>query len=382
MRLVDSPSALEEATALIAASPWAAVDTEADSLHHYIEKLCLVQVSTPSDDFVIDPLAAIELGGLLQLLSQKPLILHGADFDIRILHRFFAWKPKEVFDTVIAAQVLGYPHQGLADLAKIHCDVTLSKKSQKADWSVRPLGPELLEYAANDTHYLKTIREIMEKELAEKGRTEWHRQFCAKLIETATAVPTDDKKENWRMKGSKAMKGRGLALVKALWEWREEQAARRDRPPFKVIQSETLVDIAQWADAHPTQDVALMPDAPRNVKGEHREALNALIQKMDTLPAPKPFLAKHKTPYKKWGEKENKILDELKAQRQILASELNIHPSLLANNASLETVITASPKNGEDLRRAGCLLPWQAEVFGGKILKVFDIIDPTEEAMR
>ena len=159
-----------------------AVDTEADSLHHYIEKLCLVQVSVPEEDMVIDPLVSLDLKPLVELLNRKSLILHGADFDIRILKRFYAFEPREIFDTMIAAQLLGYEKQGLADLAEKHCGVVLSKSAQKADWSVRPLNEKLLLYAANDTHYLLPLRAKLQEELEALGRDGWHRQSCAKLL--------------------------------------------------------------------------------------------------------------------------------------------------------------------------------------------------------
>jgi ribonuclease D len=175
LKYITDPESLEFACKKISASPWTAVDTEADSLHHYIEKLCLVQVSIVDEDYVIDPLTALELGPLVRILEKKELLLHGSDFDLRILKRFYQFSPPTVFDTMVAAQLLGYEKQGFADLADRHCEVKLSKKAQRADWAERPLSEELLTYAANDTHYLKLIADKMKQELKDAGRLEWHR---------------------------------------------------------------------------------------------------------------------------------------------------------------------------------------------------------------
>ncbi|MBI4432664.1 MAG: HRDC domain-containing protein [Candidatus Omnitrophica bacterium] len=368
-QLIDSAEKLHKAVAAVNASSWAAVDTEADSLHHYLEKLCLLQVSVASQDFVIDPLAGFDLRPIVEALAAKPLLLHGADFDIRILNRFYGFVPREIFDTMLAAQILGYPKQGLADLALQHCEVSLSKKSQKADWSKRPLEQTLLEYAAGDTHYLKTIRDIMEKELREKGRLEWHRQNCAKLIQSITQKTPDERpKESWRVKGSNILRGKTLALFKALWEWREGEAKRRDRPSFKVLHNETLLDIAKWAEKHPNADAADMDGAPRNVRGEYREALNRILRQTGSLPVPEAF--SHKPgPRKKWGDDEEKLMGQLKTERLTLSNELQIHPSLLATNAELEAIILTKPTDKASLASAG-LLPWQIDTFGDRILKI------------
>ena len=247
MNYLSTPEEILEAARSVARSPWAAVDTEADSLHHYVEKLCLLQITTPDGDLVVDPLAGADLQPLVSALAGKPLTLHGADFDIRLLKRFYSFEPRMIFDTLLAAQLLGYDKQGLADLAKKHCGVVLPKAGQKADWSRRPLEEDLLVYAANDTHHLPLIRSRMEEELAALGRTSWQTQSCARLLKSLQETRPDRKDPDaaWQIKGSRALRGRALTLLRELWLWREEEAKRRDRPSFKVLNSEYLVQLAQ-----------------------------------------------------------------------------------------------------------------------------------------
>lgn len=372
MKYLDSPQPLAEAVDRVSKAPWAAVDTEADSLHHYFEKLCLLQISVPGEDYLVDPLVpGFDPSPLVHALAERPLILHGADFDIRILKRSYGFSPREIFDTMIAAQILGYERQGLADLVERHCGIRLSKSSQKADWSQRPLTEKMLEYAVNDTLHLDTVSRAMKTELSELGRLEWHRQFCARLLKTLSEPREErvDFSRDWQIKGSKALKGKSLTLLKALWHWREEEARRRDRPSFKILNTDVLLDIAQWSPANPGLDVGMMPKAPSNVRHQLREPLNRVIKEAEAHPQAVFENGPRPAERKRWTNEDAKHLLLLKAERQKLAESLKIHPSLLATNAVLEIVSAKAPKNAEELSRLDCLLPWQIEVFGVSILK-------------
>ena len=371
MRFIDTQALLEECAREISAAAWAAVDTEADSLHHYAEKLSLLQVTSADTDYVIDPLVKLELLPFLEMLSQKELIFHAADSDIRLLKKFFHFSPQRIFDTMIAAQVLGYPKMGLVDLAEKHCGLRLSKAEQKADWSRRPLGEKLLVYAANDTHYLKTIRDAMEQELKEAGRLDWHRQQCGKLLETLELLKPQewDAARDWQIKGSKELKGFSLTALREVWLWREETAKERDKPPFKILNSEYLVKIAQWAAEHPGQDIGEWKEAPRNVRGEHRDAINRVLRKAKELPQAEFMYPERTKPKKRWTDTEVKALAVLKTVREAKAAELKIHPSMISTNAVLETIAAEKPKDPEALRKLNVLLPWQIEVAGEDFTK-------------
>ena len=373
MIYIDTQTGIDEAAAVLSRSSWAAVDTEADSLHHYQEKLCLLQVSVEGEDFVIDPLAKVDLSEFARILSEKFLIFQGADFDIRMVRRVADFRPREIFDTMIAAQVLGYDKQGLADLALRHCGVTLPKAGQKADWSRRPLTPALLEYAANDTHYLRPVQQAMQRELAELGRAEWHRQNVGRMLKSVMEprpAPPADADDRWQVKGSKDLKGKSVTVLRELWRWREEEARRRDRPSFKVLNTEYLIGAARWTGQHPGKDIAEWAEAPRNVRGEHREAMNRAIRSADSMPQAeftKPPRDKFR---KRWTEADNKKLELLKAERQKLAEVYKVTPSLLATNTNLETLILAAPKDRAALESTDCLLPWQLEIVAEPFLNI------------
>ncbi len=371
MKFVDTPEAFAEASKHILAAPWVAIDTEADSLHHYAEKLCLIQITVPDEDYVIDPLAKIELADFFRALSQKDLILHAADGDIRLIKKALTFSPRKLlFDTMIAAQILGYDKIGLQSLAEKHCGIVLSKAEQKADWAERPLKEKLIRYAANDTHYLKQISDVMRKELVELGRLGWHDQQCTKLLETLeTLKPVEDNSATaWQIKGAKTLKGKELTILKELWFWRDGLARQKDKPAFKILNSEYLLDMAKWAGEHPGVDVGEWKEAPRNVKGEHRQALNALIKRADSLPQAVMELPARERPKQRWGDRESKLLTELKTVRDKYAAELKISASLIATNTVLETLAMEKPKEISELGSKG-MLPWQVEIAGEDLLK-------------
>lgn len=372
MKTIDTPEALVDASKTIARAPWAAIDCEADSLHHFLEKLCLLQISVPGEDFVIDPLVPLDLHPLVEILGQKPILAHGADFDVRILRRFYGFRPRKLFDTLLAAQLLGYDRQGYADLAERHCGMKLNKTAQKADWSKRPLTLDLIEYASNDTRYLEPIVDAMRKELGALGRLDWHRQSCERLLKTIHNLTESkgDPERDWQVKGSRDLKGLSLTILKQMWLWRDSEARRRDRPPFKVLNTDTLIDLARWSGEHPNDDVAKMPKAPSNVRGQLRERLNAIVLESRHLPQAQWMPAAKTGSSKRWGDRESSVLATLKTAREKAALELKVLPSLLATNASLEAVIVASPESREDLAALELLMPWQVEVLGDAIVEV------------
>lgn len=372
MIYIDTPQGLKEAAAEIGRSSWSAVDTEADSLHHYVEKLCLVQISVPESDFVIDPLVPLDLTPVVEAMNGKFLLLHGADFDIRMIRKLYDLKPARIFDTLLAAQLLGYDGQGLADLAKRHCGVTLIKTSQKADWSERPLDAKHIDYAAKDTHYLKTIQEAQENELRQLGRLSWHTESCEKLLNSLLQekAETEPDELRWQVKGSKHLSPKALAVLKELWNWREKEAERKDRPPFKVLHTEQLLLIAEFAEKHPGADVAELPKAPRNVKGEHRDALNRVLS--DTVSRPPIRYEEKKTgkpKHRRMNKEAERRFDALRKIREELAKELKFQPSLLATNYVLENFAVECPANKEAMRELGSLMAWQAEIIAEPFLK-------------
>ncbi|HEV3410395.1 MAG TPA: ribonuclease D, partial [Chthoniobacterales bacterium] len=182
-----------------------AVDTEADSLHCYFEKLCLVQLSFGGKDFLVDPLAGFDLAPLSEALADKEIVLQGADFDLRLLKRSIRFTASRLFDTVVAARLLGIRAFSLAALVERYFGVTLTKGSQKANWAQRPLPKHMEEYAKNDTHYLLPLAEKMEAELKEKGRYDWFQQSCQRGLIQSAVERDRDEEEAWRIAGAGAL---------------------------------------------------------------------------------------------------------------------------------------------------------------------------------
>jgi len=194
-----------------------AVDTEADSLHCYFEKLCLIQLTFDGNDHLIDPLAPIDLQPLCSALADREMVLQGMDFDLRLLRRTYNLAAREVFDTVIAARMLGLQEFSYAALVQKYFDVTLAKGSQKANWARRPLPPAMEEYAKNDTHFLLPLAAKMEEQMKALGRMEWFRQSCRRALEQTSVLRERDPDEAWRIAGSGTLPPRTNAVLRALW---------------------------------------------------------------------------------------------------------------------------------------------------------------------
>jgi ribonuclease D len=246
MKWIDRQDALDQELDRVAAQPVVAVDTEADSLHSYFDKVCLIQISIAGEDLVVDPLAKVKLDRFGAILGDAAVtkILHGADYDLRILNRDFGFTTSNLIDTMICAQLLGYEAFGLAALLERHFNIKLDKSHQRADWAMRPLPPQMLDYAAMDTRYLIPLSEILRAELDALGRWEWAVEEFSRL-EAIRFRETPEDEEQWRrMKNLGNLDKRGLAVLRNLHGWRDALARRADRPPFKIIGNDALLEIA------------------------------------------------------------------------------------------------------------------------------------------
>src|SRR6478752_7214405 len=228
-----------------------AIDTEADSLHSYREKLCLIQISVPSAviesvcDFIVDPLSNLDLEPLRHALEPREIILHAADYDLRMLRRGLNFTASRIFDTVIASRLLGIREFSLGALVKRFFDVELHKHSQKANWALRPLPPRMLKYALDDVHYLLPLAAKLEEELERVQRRDWFRQSCERAIESAAGGRERTEDELWRIAGAGGLDPHTGAVLRALWQWREAEAELADRPPFHILHHRELLEAAR-----------------------------------------------------------------------------------------------------------------------------------------
>ena len=332
-------------------SPWVAIDTEADSLHAYPEKLCLMQISLPERDELIDTLAGLDLGELLSAFHDHELILHGADYDLRLMKRTYDFEPDRLFDTMIAARLLGETQFGLGHLVQKFLEITLEKGPQKMNWAQRPLTARMEAYARNDTHYLKPLSELLRKELKERGRLTWLQQSCAQLIRDCAVIRPPDP-DGWRLKGSDRLTDRGRAILREIWEWREKEAVAANRPPFFVLSHDDSVHIAGHAAHAPLSEIRL----PVRFSARRRETL---LDAIDAgLRVPESQLPKRRP--REFNHPDAQMLrrfHNLKKKRDEAAAKHQIDPTLIAAKAEL-LELARDPGSSDHV------LPWQMALLG------------------
>ena len=343
-----------------------ALDTEADSFHHYFEKVCLLQLARGGTAWLVDPLAGLDLALLFGTLSRRRLLLHGADYDLRLLSRGYGFRPREIFDTMLAAQLLGQKEIGLAALLSGRLGVTLDKSSQRADWSRRPLTSILVTYAAADVLHLHELVSLLEADLAAKGRLEWHAEECRRLLSQDLSPAPDDPETDWRIKGSNALSARERAFLRELWIARDERSRSLDLPPFRVLHNETLLSLARKAAAG-EQDLAAL--FPRPVPAGFAGRLRAALETARALPATAWPAARRGEVLRPEPELEKAVYG-LKGRRDAVAARLGLDPGVLASRAALVDIARAELAAGTTLAPAELsagtgLSRWKAELLGG-----------------
>jgi len=354
-----------------------AIDTEADSLHCYREKLCLLQVSLVAGDpeagiadpggeqsdlkagdqlsrqqlcdFIVDPLAGLDLEPLCAALVDKEIVLHGADFDLRLLRRSLNFVPHRIFDTVIAARLIGIREFSLVALVERYFGIALSKGSQKANWAERPLPSRMEQYAMNDTHYLLPLAERLEQELDRHDRLEWFRQSCQRALEQSAVSRPRDADEEWRISGAGALRGRVAAVLRELWRWREKEAEAADRPPFHILQNQELLNAAEGFVAGGS------PDYKHFSARRRRAFLEAAKHALNLPEADWPVL-RRRSGTRPTSQVVRRI-DELRRHRDHAAKDLDLEPSFIAPRATLEAIAR------DETRASALLVPWQRQLI-------------------
>jgi ribonuclease D len=366
--MIDTPDGLSGVLDDVLAAPVVALDTEADSFHHYYEKLCLIQVATPDREALLDPLAGPDLRPLVELLEAKPLVVHGGDYDLRLLNRHFGFVPGELFDTMLAAQLLGQEELSLAALIQRYFGVVMDKRVQRADWSRRPLPPDLAAYALGDIHYLLPLAERLEAELAAKGRLAWHQETCRSLAAVRFSPRAPDPEREWRLRGSHALPPRALAVLRELWGWREGVARGRDVAAFRIIGNEYLVALAAKAVGGESPGIPAGVKLPRNITGSLREGLvEAIARGLALLPEAWPVLPERERPPQ--DPALGPRVARLREVRDAAARRLRLDPALVAPKSALVVIATARPSTLEALRALDVLHRWQEELLGPDLLK-------------
>jgi ribonuclease D len=369
---VRSSEALSQVISAFRRDPLVAVDTEAASFHKYLDRIYLVQLSTTAQTAVIDPLAVADLTPLGALLADRAVekVFHDADYDLRILDRDYRFRAASLFDTRVAAQLAGEPAIGLAALLEKYVGVKLSKTHQRADWSQRPLPPEMLAYAADDTRHLPALREALRIRLRELGRLDWAEEEFGPLEALRWTGAANSADGYLRLKGAGTLTGRQLGALRELYRWREELAAQQDRATFRIIGNDallavsrslprTLADLGKTAGVPP---VLAARHGPELLACVHRalaldERALPRIERSARLPKDPAFDAR---------------VERLKTVRTRVATEMGLDPGVLCGRGTLEAVARARPKDRAGLAQIGELRRWQIAVLGDALLATLD----------
>lgn len=350
--MIDNDVKLATLLPKLRAAHWLALDTEADSLHAYPEKVCLIQISTADGDELVDPLAPINLDSLFDVFNGRELIFHAADYDLRLLEKHHQFTPPAIFDTMLASRLLGEAQFGYSTLVEKFLGVKLEKGPQKANWALRPLTERMEKYARNDTLYLKPLADQLRAGLETKVRLAWHQESCARLIAECTQSQPADLDSVWRIKGSHLLGRPGLAVLRELWQWRETEAIAANRPPFFVMSHDALVDVAAAAATlRPIE-----PFLPRNISERRRGGLAKAIADGLGISAdqfPKILQRANHRP----TDAERKRFLELQKCRDAHAQQLGIDPTLIASRGTLSDLA----RNWD--KYTGELMNWQRELL-------------------
>ena len=346
--MIADSKALENLVDEISALPRIAIDTEADSLHCYFEKVCLIQLSSGPGHWLVDPLAGLDLQPLLHSVCARRLVFHGADYDLRLLRRIGNFEPLDLFDTMIASRLAGKSALGLAALVKEYFGVELSKASQKANWAIRPLPAEMLEYALNDTRYLLEIADHLEADLHRLGRWEWFTESRDRMIASAREVKERDDNTVWRISGSSVLSPRAQAVLRVLWFWRDSEARAWDRPPFHVIGNSDMLQAAR-------QIAEVGSYSSPRMNGRRRKSFEVVLALALQIPESE-WPKTEKIRRKRISQEQVDRCDQLRKIRDRVAADLGLDSSIIAPRAALEA--TAA-----DLS-CSALMNWQRRLLG------------------
>jgi ribonuclease D len=366
--LIATQAEFDRWMAGIAQATLLAVDTEAASFHRYRDRVYLLQLSTREATVIVDPLAVEDLGDFGAMLADRgvEVVFHDADYDLRLLGREFGFVATNLFDTRIAAQLLNEPGIGLAALLEKYVGVKLDKRFQRADWSGRPLSAGMLEYAASDTHYLPTLRDLLESRLAAMGRLEWAREEFALLEQTAWAGEPPDEPGWLRMKGAKALRPRQLAILRELYEWRDALAQRLDRAAFRIMNNDPIFTMARTPPEN-LEALTKVPGIGREIVARRGEEILAAIERGKAVPEHQ--LPRVDRPARRASDPElDARVERLKAARNAAATRADLPPGVVCPNGTLEAIARAAPRSLDELGAIPGVRRWQVALLGNDLV--------------
>ncbi|MEW6568670.1 MAG: HRDC domain-containing protein [Chloroflexota bacterium] len=362
--LIQTPSQLTEAVTTMARQPRLAVDTESNSLYAYRERVCLMQVSVPGTDYLIDPLALDDLSPLWPLLQDSAIekVFHAAEYDLLCLQRAYGVRVANLFDTRVASRTLGHKQAGLGELLGLEFGIRLDKRLQRANWGQRPLPAPLLDYARLDTHYLLPLRERLAADLKRAGRWEEAAEEFERLTRLEARPNGFDPSGFWKIANARQLSSEQAATLQQLYLVREEHARRSDRPPFKVLGDKTLLAIAQALPDHLDELRGLPGMTPGQLRRYGAEILEAVRRgRQGGWPRPphteridEAVLARH---------------EALRAWRKRTAAARKVESDVILPRDMLWEIAVAAPRTPLELEAVMEPLRWRARNYGADILR-------------
>ncbi len=367
-RWVRTPDELAALARSLAGAPALAIDTESDGFYHYFEKVCLVQIADPSGRVtLVDPLAARDLSSLGPILADPAVekVIHSAENDIATLKRDFKFEFASIFDTHVAARLCGRTEMGLEKLYEREIGITHFKTLQRCDWSRRPLTPAQEHYAAEDVRHLVALRDRLRAELRSLGREGWAREECEELRATPPAVPRESP-DFLKAKGAVELSPRDLAVLRELFQLRDEWSRKADLPPFMVAADEALVAVAVRRPAN-QPSLARVPRLPARLKDRRAADVLAAVRRGEAVPE-KDLPRRTRGPRLRMAREASARVDRLKAWRSEAAAKTALDPGVLLPQRLIERIAIDAPADRAALAAVPGLRRWRVEAFGEGIL--------------
>ncbi|MEZ4635141.1 MAG: HRDC domain-containing protein [Caldilineaceae bacterium] len=381
--LVQSAREFSEMMSRVRTQSLVAVDTESDSLYRYTPRVCLIQVSACNDtqngahngakhsdvvDYLVDPLKLNDLGALGDVLADPAVevILHAAENDILLLNRDFGFETTNVFDTQLAARILGRNGVGLAAMLEEEFGVISDKRMQRTDWGRRPLTPQQMTYAQLDTHYLPALRRRQIERLTAQDRLREAQEAFDFLSQIRYSEPAEPR-NLWSMKGTREVEREQTGLLEELWLWREQTAQRRERPPFKVVNDRVLIELA----LNPPSSLRIgrdpRPEPPSGRSLRQRNPACCTPRQGSSSAGSTGFFAR---PEALLNRRDQKLYQSLRQWRSATAGERGVDPDIIFSNDLLLQIVEHKPATVEALVAIPAIGAWKAETYGPSILQL------------
>ncbi len=378
--VVTTPAAFQEMLTRLAAEPIVAVDSESDSLYSYFEKVCLIQFSTPHADYILDTLAVRELEPLGALFADPKIekVFHAAEYDIMVMKRDFEFRFENIFDTMVAARILGWKQVGLGSILEARFGIKLDKRFQRADWGKRPLTAEEIEYARDDTHYLIALRDKQKADLENAGRLEEAREEFVRLTHVVWSEREFDPNRYWNIDGARHLDPVGLGILRELYQFRENRARHEDRPPFKIMSEAALIRVSQ---AHPRtlRDLASVSGVGDWLVRRYGRGILEAVERGVAAPQRQTPRLNNRNTSKIPDNATRERYARLKEWRRVRALERGVETDVIIPNEALMTVARKNPQTREALQQITALGAWKVQEYGEEILRVLNGENSTDD---